>query len=409
MSWEIKKLNECCISITDGDHLPPPKSETGVPFVTIANVDSYNHFDFTDTMFVPQSYYDKLDDKRKARKGDILLTVVGSFGIPILITDDTPFVFQRHIAILRPNPEVIDSRFLYYTMMSKSFYAQADAYAIGAAQRTISLTSLRRMKIAVPDLETQRKIADTLAPFDSLIDSNNKQIKILEQMAENLYKEWFVRFRFPGYETADFENGIPVEWEYVKLSEKLNFERGVGYSSADLTDSNNVLLSMNNIRPWGGFIRDYSRKYAGKFKEFQVVKQHDLIMSITDMTQDRRIIGYVGLIPHSEQTRIICTHLMKITAINSEYDNVFLYGLFNFSGLSRCISERATGANVLGLTANILNNVKWYFPTLDLIRKYCAVAKPLYEAIEQYEEQNENLAKQRNLLLPRLMSGKLEV
>ena len=74
MSWEIKKLNECCISIADGDHLPPPKSETGVPFVTIANVDSYNHFDFTDTMFVPQSYYDKLDDKRKARKGDILWT-----------------------------------------------------------------------------------------------------------------------------------------------------------------------------------------------------------------------------------------------------------------------------------------------------------------------------------------------
>ena len=148
---------------------------------------------------------------------------------------------------------------------------------------------------------------------------------------------------------------------------------------------------------------------SGKFKEFQVVKQNDLIMSITDMTQDRRIIGYVGLVPHSKQTRIICTHLMKVTSINSEYDNVFLYGLFNFSGLSRYISERATGANVLGLTANILNNVKWYFPTLDLIHKYCAVVKPLYEAIEQYEEQNENLIKQRDLLLPRLMSGKLEV
>lgn len=155
-----------------------------------------------------------------------MLTVVGSFGIPILITDDTPFVFQRHIAILRPNPAVVDSRFLYYTMMSKSFYAQADAYAIGAAQRTISLTSLRRMKIAVPDLETQRKIADTLAPFDSLIDSNNKQIKILEQITETIYKEWFVRFRFPGYETAEFEDGIPVGWEYKKINEMFDTSSG---------------------------------------------------------------------------------------------------------------------------------------------------------------------------------------
>lgn len=409
MSCEIKKLKECCISIADGDHLPPPKSETGVPFVTIANVDSYNHFDFTDTMFVPQSYYDKLDNKRKARKGDILLTVVGSFGIPILITDDTPFVFQRHIAILRPNPLVIDSRFLYYTMLSKSFYAQADAYAVGAAQRTISLTSLRQMKIAVPILDVQKEIADAISSFDNLIDNNNKKIQSLEKMAENLYKEWFVRFRFPGHETAKFENGIPKGWEYVKLGEKLRFERGVGYSSADLMDSHNVLLSMNNIRPWGGFIRDYSRKYSGKFKEFQVVKSNDLVMSITDMTQDRRIIGYVGLVPSSNQTRIICTHLMKVVSLKNEYQNTFLYGLFNFSGLSRCISERATGANVLGLTANILNNVKWYLPNVDLISEYCSIVNPLYEAIEQYENQNENLIKQRDLLLPRLMSGKLEV
>ena len=409
MSCEIKKLKECCISIADGDHLPPPKSETGVPFVTIANVDSYNHFDFTDTMFVPQSYYDKLDNKRKARKGDILLTVVGSFGIPILITDDTSFVFQRHIAILRPNPLVVDSHFLYYTMLSRSFYAQADAYAVGAAQRTISLTSLRQMKIAVPTLDVQKKIADAISSFDNLIDNNNKKIQSLEKIAENLYKEWFVRFRFPGYENTEFENGIPKGWEYVKLGEKLRFERGVGYSSADLMDSHNVLLSMNNIRPWGGFIRDYSRKYSGKFKEFQVVKFNDLVMSITDMTQDRRIIGYVGLVPSSNQTRIICTHLMKIVALKNEYQNTFLYGLFNFSGLSRCISERATGANVLGLTANILNNVKWYLPNVDLISEYCSIVNPLYEAIEQYENQNENLIKQRDLLLPRLMSGKLEV
>lgn len=101
MSWETRKLSECCVSITDGDHLPPPKAETGIPFVTIANI-ADNQFDYSDTMFVPEEYYDKLDSKRKASVGDVLYSVVGSFGIPVLIKEQKAFVFQRHIAILRP-------------------------------------------------------------------------------------------------------------------------------------------------------------------------------------------------------------------------------------------------------------------------------------------------------------------
>lgn len=349
----------------------------------------------------------------KFSKGDTIMARITPClenGKIAMYNGDVDSIGSTELFVFRAIPNVSNKDFVYYFMKQNSVRNYAANSMTGASGRQrADIKFVKKMKCSFPSLETQNKIADILSTYDELIENNNKRIKLLEQMAENLYKEWFVRFRFPGYENAEFEDGIPADWEYVKLGEKLNFERGVGYSSADLMDADNVLLSMNNIRPWGGFIRDYSRKYSGKFKEFQVVKQNDLIMSITDMTQDRRIIGYVGLVPHSEQIRIICTHLMKVTSINSEYDNVFLYGLFNFSGLSRYISERATGANVLGLTANILNNVKWYFPTLDLIHKYCAVVKPLYEAIEQYEEQNENLIKQRDLLLPRLMSGKLEV
>lgn len=133
MSWDKVKLADCCLSISDGDHQPPPKAVSGVPFVTIANINKSNQFDFSDTMFVPKDYYDRLDSKRKAQVGDILYSVVGSFGIPVLIKEERPFVFQRHIAILRPN-ERINSAFLYYTMLSRDFYAKADAAAIGAAQ-----------------------------------------------------------------------------------------------------------------------------------------------------------------------------------------------------------------------------------------------------------------------------------
>ena len=111
MSWETKKLCDCCVSIADGDHQAPPKSDSGIPFVTISNINASNQFDFTDTMFVPQEYYDRLDSKRKAQKGDILYSVVGSFGIPVFMKETIPFVFQRHIAILRPNDTILP-RFL---------------------------------------------------------------------------------------------------------------------------------------------------------------------------------------------------------------------------------------------------------------------------------------------------------
>ena len=407
MNWEIKKLNECCLSISDGDHFPPPKSESGIPFVTIANVDAFNHFDFTDTMYVPESYYDRLDDKRKARKGDILFTVVGSFGIPILITDNTPFVFQRHIAILRPDPAVIDSRFLYYTMLSKSFYAQADAYAIGAAQRTISLTSLRRMGIAVPNLEIQRKIADILTSFDSLIDCNNTQIKLLEQMTENLYKEWFVRFRFPGYENAKFEDGIPVGWEYVKLSEILSFERGISYSSEEIDrDEGLNLINLKNIGAFGGFRRNGTKTYNGKYKENQVVKTGDLVIGVTDMTQDRRTVGAAALIPTIEGLSVISADLVKVV---SDVPHIYLYSLCRYGFYSKYFSQFANGANVLHLKPSALLNKKLLLPTKDLIDSFAEKASAMIGLIDELNIENDNLKKQRDLLLPRLMSGKLEV
>ena len=157
MIFEKVKLKDICSSISDGDHQAPPKATKGVPFVTITNITNTNQFDFSNTMFVPQEYYDGLDSKRKAQEGDVLYSVVGSFGIPVYIKEVTPFVFQRHIAILRPNADKIVPGFLYYTMLNRDFYMKADAVALGAAQRTISLTALRNMEIEIPHIEVQKK------------------------------------------------------------------------------------------------------------------------------------------------------------------------------------------------------------------------------------------------------------
>ena len=211
--WKKVKLKDCCHSISDGDHLPPPKSNSGVPFVTIANIDATNHIDFGNTMFVPLEYYNNLNDIRKAKCNDILYSVVGSFGKPVLIKENIPFAFQRHIAILRPNNEIADSRFLYYVMLTRDFFMQADTVAIGAAQRTISLTALRNMEVKLPSMETQYRIASILSRYDSLIENYQKQIKLLEEAAQRLYKEWFVDLHFPGHENAKIVDGVPEGWE----------------------------------------------------------------------------------------------------------------------------------------------------------------------------------------------------
>lgn len=105
MSLQTVRLQDLCISISDGDHQAPPKSNSGIPFITISNITSMNQLDFSSSMFVPRWYYEKLDFKRKAQKNDILYSVVGSFGIPVFMKNSIEFVFQRHIALLRPNIE----------------------------------------------------------------------------------------------------------------------------------------------------------------------------------------------------------------------------------------------------------------------------------------------------------------
>ena len=167
----VVQLSRCCVSIADGDHQAPPKTDMGIPFITISNVSNSYQIDFINTRFVSEAYYGGLDDKRKARKNDILYTVVGSLGIPVFIGDNRKFAFQRHIAILRPNGNVIIPKYLYHVLRSSDFLKQAYAVAVGAAQKTITLTALNRMKISMPPLEEQARIVALLDKFDTLTHS----------------------------------------------------------------------------------------------------------------------------------------------------------------------------------------------------------------------------------------------
>ena len=166
--WVITDLQSVCASITDGDHLPPPKTESGVPFLVIGNVRSQT-IEFAGSRFVSPEYYEALDPIRRPRSGDLLYTLVRSYGIPVVVRDNQSFCVQRHIGILRP-ANIIDVRFLARAMESRLVFEQATACATGIAQKTVPLSGLRRLLILLPPLAEQHRIVAKLDELMALCD-----------------------------------------------------------------------------------------------------------------------------------------------------------------------------------------------------------------------------------------------
>lgn len=162
---KLTTLQDMCKSIFDGDHMPPPKVEEGVPFLVIANVHT-GKLDFSQTRYVPQSYYDKLSTTRKPEKGDVLYTLVGSYGIPVLVDTDQAFCFQRHMGLLKPDHSKVETKYLWYALQLQNVFQQATAIAKGTAQLTVPIKGFRQLHIPLPPLPEQRAI---VAQLDRLL------------------------------------------------------------------------------------------------------------------------------------------------------------------------------------------------------------------------------------------------
>lgn len=178
-------LETVCQSISDGDHMPPPKTKSGIPFIMISNVNN-NLISWENTAFVGDDYYNSIDEKRRPQKGDVLYTVTGSYGIPILIDFDKQFCFQRHIALLRPN-HLIQQKYLYYAMMEPDVYSQATKVATGTAQKTVGLGVLRKIKIPFVDsIDIQSNIVQKIENNMSVCNSIEQTVDTALQQAEEL-------------------------------------------------------------------------------------------------------------------------------------------------------------------------------------------------------------------------------
>lgn len=380
-AWPKVKLGEVCASISDGDHLPPPKCESGVPFVTISDIKN-NRFDLANTRFVPKAYFDAIDEKRRIRKGDVLYSVVGSYGIPVYADKDLDIAFQRHIAILKPGKDV-DSRYLYYSLLNPAFYNAADNVAIGAAQKTITLSALRNLEIPLPPLPVQRQIADILSAYDDLIENNRRRIAILEETARLAYRKWFGgevgRTTTLGEVCQSFGGGTPK----TNVSEYWNGD--VPWVVPTDVTRNSCLALL-----------DTERKITALGLEKSSAK---MLPANAILMTSRASVGYFAIADFP-----VCTNQGFISIVPNDAAWRW-YLLFNLMSRVEEIRGNAKGSTFPEISRARFRSMDISVPDKESLESLNDIVTPLMQQVRILSKQSAALAAARDMLLPRLMKG----
>ena len=274
-----------------------------------------------------------------------------------------------------------DYRYVYYFLKQQS--DNLNKLANGGAQQNLNSLIIKKYKIALPDLEEQHRIASILSTYDTLIENNTKRIRLLEKMAENLYKEWFVRFRFPGHENVEMENGLPKGWKRGSLSDVCEFKRGKNITSSEMEEGNIPVISAG-LEPSG-------------YHSCSNVRGTNVTMSSSGANA-----GYIA-IHYSDIWAADCSYIEEATTDNIYY----VYELLN--NIRTVINNFQRGAAQPHVYPKDVNRIKLILPSKDLMLTANGRLEIMHKDIYNLQKQNSLLARRRDLLLPRLMSGKLEV
>ena len=387
-----EKLERYCDVISGYAFKSTDWRDSGVPVVKIGNISNGTDIIFDEQIqYVEEEFKNKIDSKYLICKGDILLSLTGSHinqpnsmvGRCCRNRQNKLYFLNQRAGKVIPFSSV-DKSYLYYLLSTKEIkYAIANKAYGGANQVNISPRDIKNIRWTFPRLEIQQRIASILSAYDDLIENNNRRIKILEQMAENLYKEWFVRFRFPGYEQAEFENGIPKGWEVKKIKDcikRLPYNRL--YKGSELKSEGKVIVIDQSTAECLGYHDNEASHYAN---------------------YDSPIILFGD---HSCKFKLMCTNfslgenVIPFTVLHREKDNTY----FLYYAVHKLITTEEYKRHW-----NRLVNMKILKPSQCLQNKFAEFIISMQEQKQNLFIQNQNLTKQRDKLLPRLMSGKLEV
>lgn len=401
MNWELKTINNLCLLVTDGAHHSPKEVKNGYPMASSKDMLD-NDFDFSNIKKISEIEYKKLiNGNCKPLVGDILLIKDGNSYLKKIfaIKEERELVVLSSIAILRPNKEIIDPIFFQYALRNPDTKKGMENFVSGSAIPRIVLKDFKGMKIVTPPLQTQKRIASILSSYDDLIENNLKRIKLSEETAQNIYKEWFVNFRFPNYEHTPFneETGLPEGWEKRKVSDFFEFIKGIEVGSANYENESNSetlpFLRVGDISKRDGGI--YVKKYLVKDK---IVERNDILISFD---------GSVGSVGYGLEGSY-SSGLRKIISKNEIFGKGFMFSLVKSDEIQNTINSHAKGTTILHAGTSIVH-LEFPCATDKVISKFNDITDPIFEQMVTLNIQNQKLKEARDILLPRLMNRTIEV
>ena len=367
---EVVELSQGLAINMQSKHLQT-NDETQLPLLRIADMK-----EGTKSRYISK----EVNEKFVAKPEDIIYTRTGQVG---LVFKGQNGVIHNNCFKVMPCEKTVNRDFLYWILKSNYMYSYVNILASGAAQPDLTHSKFKNIKIQIPDLETQKKIADILSTYDELIENNNRRIEILEKTAEEIYKEWFVRMRFPGHENTRFEKGIPEGWEVKKIGDITKFKRGKNLRIADAIEGS-VPVIAGGIEP-------------SCYHNESNTKAPVITVSASGANAGYTKLNYVDVWASD------CSY------IDIEDTNLIYYIYLLLKVSHKEIMNLQTGSAQPHVYAKDLNDFKFLKPSKKLALKINEYARDNFENIRILILNNQNLAKQRDLLLPRLMNGTIEV
>lgn len=403
--WEEQKFGDLyLIPSRNGLTRPSSVRGAGYKFINMGEIFAYNRIGNIETELV------QLNEKEKKemtlQKNDLLfarqsLVFTGAGKCSIMLDLEDVVSFESHIIRVRLNPEIANPMFYYYYFSLP--YNSVKTIVQQCAQAGIRGSDLEKIKVPCPHIEIQNRIADVLSAYDDLIDANNRRIELLEQAAQELYKEWFVRFRFPGYENAKFEDGIPEGWEQDKIQKYYNTCSG-GTPSRSKPE-----YFENGVYPWvkTGEIKDcviidteeYITQEAVNNSSAKVLPAKSVAMAMYGVN--------IGLLAYFD-SEMTCNQACCVFSDKRDFSSKhYLY--YYLKSIREYLLLISFGAAQQNLSQDLIKKIKITMPSDDVVQAFEKQVDDIYGNIRMLLLRNKNLAEQRNMLLPRLMSGKLEV
>lgn len=368
-----------------------------VNFIRAEGISKDGYIDSSTFLRITNECNEKLK-RSKINENDILFSIAGmALGKSGLVKKEfLPANTNQAVAILRPN-EKIDSHFFLYYIVNPNFYKLVNSVSGQAAQPNINLKQIGLLPLNLPPLPTQRKIASILSAYDDLIENNLKRIKLLEKKAQLTYEEWFVRLKFPGHETKPINNetGLPEGWEKVELSKIAEFLNGFAFKPKHLGNEGMPIIKIKEMK--NGVVNDTPRNNGKDIAKKYLVENGDILFSWS---------ATLEVVIWKYETGLLNQHLFKVTP-KKGFGRSYVYLATKNSLL--IFDQLTTGATMKHIKRKELDFVKLNKPPEILMGKFEGEVSPVIKKALNLSKQNQLLKEARDILLPRLMSGMIDV